>query len=178
MSQTRPYQFGDVVDGHRWTVAGWERIDPPAPEPAPETEPEPVRTVHAAPDLRIELDEGEPDLGSTVVPHLDVALDQPLDAAPEPVDDAFADVVALARSGLAHHDEDTHTWSDAAWEAIDEWTGSAPEPPRVIVLPTEPAVAAVVAEQRRAPAAETRRAVALGAAPAAGWYPGATPTGP
>jgi len=26
MTESKPYAFGDVVQGHRWTVAGWERV--------------------------------------------------------------------------------------------------------------------------------------------------------
>jgi hypothetical protein len=26
MIESKPYAFGDVVQGHRWTVVGWERI--------------------------------------------------------------------------------------------------------------------------------------------------------
>ena len=26
MTESKPYVFGDVVQGHRWTVVGWERV--------------------------------------------------------------------------------------------------------------------------------------------------------
>ncbi|MFN8169219.1 MAG: hypothetical protein U0S36_10590 [Candidatus Nanopelagicales bacterium] len=119
MSQTRPYQFGDVVDGHRWTVAGWERIDPPAPERRPR--PSPSRCAPCTP---------HPTCGSSSTRASPTSAAPSCRTSTSPSTSRSTRPRARRRrvrrrrrpgpQRLAHHDEDTHTWSDAAWEAIDE----------------------------------------------------------
>jgi len=45
MAQDKPYRFGDVVNGHRWTVMGWEPLEPPQVESAAQQPAAPVATV-------------------------------------------------------------------------------------------------------------------------------------
>ena len=58
MAHDRPYAFGDIVDGHRWTIAGWERLElPELPEPSSlltaVLAPDPVLVVTAPAPLRV-----------------------------------------------------------------------------------------------------------------------------
>ncbi len=55
MSHDKPYTFGDVVDGHRWTIAGWERVAATEPVTTLTTtrEPEPVAVLAAPTPVRM-----------------------------------------------------------------------------------------------------------------------------
>ena len=162
MTETQPYVFGDVVDGHRWTVVGWERIEPPevavlGPEHggAVTGDPAAARTVVAAPDLVIELD---PRGAAPVV----VSGGEPVPRAAASHATGFGDAEPSVPSQASEpHIVNGHRWVDGGWEPVDVTRAAATLP----------------AAWHR-PVAATYLVVPTVAipAPVAGWYPGGTPS--
>ena len=152
MAQEKPYRFGDVVNGHRWTVMGWEAVEPTQPESVPA---QPVRKVATVVDDRptVHYAVGDEANGHRWTGNAWV----PVEAAPAAHDSrvhSFGDVV------------DGHRWTIAGWEPV----GASD-----LGVGVSSAGAASI-ETAGSSVASTPDAVgAAGFAPtppSAGWYPG------
>ena len=99
MAQDKPYRFGDVANGHRWTVAGWEPLESPETSRVTQV----ATAVDDRPTVHYEV-------GDEADGHRWTGTDwAPLRTGPVAVDDrvhSFGDVV------------DGHRWTVAGWEPV------------------------------------------------------------
>ena len=104
MVQDKPYRFGDVVNGHRWTVTGWEPLESPQPEAARLQPVEEVATVvDDRPTVHYEVGDeanGHRWTGTAWVPVEAVPADAEVQSH------SFGDVV------------DGHRWTTQGWEPV------------------------------------------------------------
>jgi hypothetical protein len=143
----KPYAFGDIVQGHRWTIAGWERV--------PDAE-----TI----DLTVN-DEAVPRPHDLDVPGRPLAREGVANAghaaASEDADDAPT---------VAHAFEPTPIAADALSAVVTPGGDEIDE--RVESLPP----VHVGPDPRTGPTIDLRTPQADAAPPPLGWYPGHAPT--
>ena len=147
MAQDKPYRFGDVVNGHRWTVTGWEPLESPQPEAA-QLEPvtQVATMVEDRPTVHYEVGDeanGHRWTGTAWVP---------VEAVPAATDvraHSFGDVV------------DGHRWTIAGWEPVGASAlgaaDASTEAESTVTASTEGAFGSTGF---------------VAAPPSAGWYPG------